>query len=119
MASRDYGGTGRGESWRGRESSIFSDDDDRFERGSGRWSSDHGRDRGGGDLRGRPLFAYELTREQGVSGEIGTCGRTRASGERRETTTRRVRREAEARRDCPGIVTDAAFDGQAAKPPVD
>ena len=49
MANRDYGGYGRGESSRGRESSIFSDDDDRWGRGSGRWSSEHGRGHGGRD----------------------------------------------------------------------
>ena len=52
MASRDHGGYGRGESRRGRESSIFSDDDDRWGRGSGRWSSDHGRGGGRDDERG-------------------------------------------------------------------
>ena len=53
MADDRYGGYGRREGWRERDSSIFSDDDDRWDRGSGRWSSDYGRGRsGGGDDRG-------------------------------------------------------------------
>ena len=48
MADDRYGGYGRREGWRERDSSIFSDDDDRWERGSGRWS----RGRGGDDDRG-------------------------------------------------------------------
>jgi len=45
MAENRYGGYRR-EGWRESEGSIFSDDDDRWGRGSGRWSSEHGRDRG-------------------------------------------------------------------------
>src|SRR5688500_15069888 len=52
MADDRYGGYGRRESWRERDSSIFSDEDDRWERGSDRWSSGRGRDRGGDDERG-------------------------------------------------------------------
>ena len=52
MADDRYGGYGRREGWRERDSSIFSDDDDRWDRGSGRWSSDYGRGSGGGDDRG-------------------------------------------------------------------
>ena len=51
MADDRDGGYGRREGWRERESSIFSDDD-RWDRGSGRWSSDHGRGRSGDDDRG-------------------------------------------------------------------
>ena len=53
MADNRYGDYGRREGWRGRDSSIFSDDDDdRSRRGSGRWSSDYGRERGGWSGRG-------------------------------------------------------------------
>ena len=57
MADKRYGGDDRRESWRERGSSIFSDDnDDRWSRGSGRWSSEHGRgsgwSSGGSDDRG-------------------------------------------------------------------
>jgi len=53
MADDRYGGYCRREGWRERDSSIFSDDDDRWDRGSGRWSSEYGRGRGGGgDDRG-------------------------------------------------------------------
>jgi hypothetical protein len=52
MADDRYGGYGRRDGWRERDSSIFSDDDDRGERGSGRWSSDRGRERVGDDDRG-------------------------------------------------------------------
>ena len=49
MADNRYGDYGRREGWRGRDSSIFSDDDDdRSRRGADRWSSDYGRERGGG-----------------------------------------------------------------------
>ena len=44
MADDRFGGYGRREGWRERDSSIFSDDDDRWERGSGRWSSGRGDD---------------------------------------------------------------------------
>src|SRR5688572_9930760 len=49
MADDRERGSGRREGWRERESSIFSDDDDRWDRGSGRWSGEQGRGRGGGD----------------------------------------------------------------------
>ncbi len=52
MADNRYGGRGRHEGWRGRDDSIFSDEDDRSSRGSGRWSSDYGREREPGDERG-------------------------------------------------------------------
>ena len=58
MADNRYGGSGR-QGWRDRDNSIFSDDDDdRSSRGSGRWSSDHGRDRerGGSDRDERGFF---------------------------------------------------------------
>lgn len=44
MSDRGYG-EGRG--WRDRDSSIFTDDDDRWGRGADRWSSEHGRERHG------------------------------------------------------------------------
>lgn len=50
MADNRYGGYGRygrGDDWRSRGSSIFSEDDgDRFGRGGGRWAPDHGRQQG-------------------------------------------------------------------------
>ena len=55
MAENRYGGYRR-EGWRESEGSIFSDDDDRWGRGSGRWSSEHGRERGGGGDDDRGFF---------------------------------------------------------------
>jgi len=51
MAERRYGGHRR-EGWQGRDDSIFSDDDDR----SGRWSAEHGRERGAGQDDDRGFF---------------------------------------------------------------
>lgn len=50
MADDRDGGQGRRDGWRERDSSIFSDDD-RWSRGEGGWSSEHGRS-GGDDDRG-------------------------------------------------------------------
>ena len=56
MADNRYGGEGRREGWRGRDDSIFTDDDDRWSRGSGRWPGEHGRERGAGRDDDRGFF---------------------------------------------------------------
>jgi len=52
MADNREGGSGRRDDWRERESSIFSDDDDRWRLGSGRWSGERDRGSCGDDDRG-------------------------------------------------------------------
>ena len=55
MADNRYGGYRR-EGWQGRDESIFSDDDERRSRGTGRWSSEHGREPAGRSEDERGFF---------------------------------------------------------------
>jgi hypothetical protein len=84
MADDRYGDDGRREGWRGREGSIFSDDDDRWSRGGkGRWSRETERDRGpsGGD-DDRGFF-------ERAGDEVRSWFGDEEAERRRETDTRR------------------------------